>query len=313
MPAGKVTCPECQSVLRPTKPLPFGKKVKCPRCGTTFTVGADSPAARRATAAPPPAKKPESVPRRATDDEDDEEAGRTPYRFRDELEGDGGPMVDYAPDLSIRDLRGPASELVNSPSNKLLIAGVTGFLGWLVFLLTIIIATFLTDTSPADERQEALTMGPGLAGVGMTPDPPVPRAHKEEEGVFRIGSFDLTSLGSYPRYLLIPFLLPLVLGLVYSGLVSAGAVKMQSLESRPWAIATSIMVILPVNAGGLLILGWMVIGLLYGILFEGSYLIFMMTLTVGSIWVGNVAAGIWCLTVLRKPEVIAGFNYKAAR
>ena len=41
----KITCPECQSVLRPAKPVPAGKTVKCPECGSRFTVSDEEPQA----------------------------------------------------------------------------------------------------------------------------------------------------------------------------------------------------------------------------------------------------------------------------
>ena len=52
----KVSCPACEAVLRPTKPLNPGQKVKCPKCGEGFTYqpakatarpGSDTPAVAR--------------------------------------------------------------------------------------------------------------------------------------------------------------------------------------------------------------------------------------------------------------------------
>ena len=34
----KLCCPECQTTLRTSQPLRAGKRVKCPRCGTSFAV-----------------------------------------------------------------------------------------------------------------------------------------------------------------------------------------------------------------------------------------------------------------------------------
>jgi uncharacterized C2H2 Zn-finger protein len=37
MPATSFACPECQAILRPTKPLPAGARIKCPKCTHVFT------------------------------------------------------------------------------------------------------------------------------------------------------------------------------------------------------------------------------------------------------------------------------------
>src|SRR5262249_41618814 len=43
-------------------------------------------------------------------------------------EDEDKPEIDYAPDMSIKDLRGPAQAAVVRPSNYLLIASVVGFM-----------------------------------------------------------------------------------------------------------------------------------------------------------------------------------------
>src|SRR5438132_164215 len=32
----RVVCPDCKAVLKPGKPVPEGKKIKCPKCGIDF-------------------------------------------------------------------------------------------------------------------------------------------------------------------------------------------------------------------------------------------------------------------------------------
>jgi predicted Zn finger-like uncharacterized protein len=39
MPLAKLVCPKCRAVLKPAKPVPEGKTVKCPKCEETFTAG----------------------------------------------------------------------------------------------------------------------------------------------------------------------------------------------------------------------------------------------------------------------------------
>src|SRR5262249_14192975 len=42
MPVRKFTCPECEAVLRPAKPLPSGKRVTGPKCVAGFVVRGDA-------------------------------------------------------------------------------------------------------------------------------------------------------------------------------------------------------------------------------------------------------------------------------
>ena len=62
MPLTTVTCPNCNTTLKPKTPVPEGTRLKCPKCATVFAAGADAvaPAPRPA---PPPAPPP------AADDE----------------------------------------------------------------------------------------------------------------------------------------------------------------------------------------------------------------------------------------------------
>jgi len=39
-----LTCTACSALLKPAKPVPVGKKVKCPKCGAAFTAAAPPPA-----------------------------------------------------------------------------------------------------------------------------------------------------------------------------------------------------------------------------------------------------------------------------
>src|SRR5262249_49845094 len=155
---------DCEAVLKPAKPVPEGKKVKCPKCGANFTAVGDAgddaimsvEPADVAPAAPPkkkpapakPAAKP-APPAKPDDDDDDEGGTYGVVRDEDDEEEEedprgrrGGapkkskkPKIDHVPDMSIKDLRGPAQEAVVSPSNTLLIAGLVGFIGWLALLV----------------------------------------------------------------------------------------------------------------------------------------------------------------------------------
>jgi SmpA / OmlA family len=75
MPTDTVTCPSCNTTLRPKTPVPAGTRLKCPKCSTTFVTPADEELAT--AAAPRPA-------RAATED-----AG-----YADETEGMDAPDRD---------------------------------------------------------------------------------------------------------------------------------------------------------------------------------------------------------------------------
>ena len=42
MASAKLTCPECKTVLRPSKPVAPGKKIKCPKCAGIAPIPIDS-------------------------------------------------------------------------------------------------------------------------------------------------------------------------------------------------------------------------------------------------------------------------------
>src|SRR5438128_871220 len=45
MPLTTFPCPACRVVLKPTQPVPPGKKIKCPKCGHIFLTTAAGPPA----------------------------------------------------------------------------------------------------------------------------------------------------------------------------------------------------------------------------------------------------------------------------
>jgi hypothetical protein len=155
-----ITCPECNTVLRPAKPLRAGKSVKCPKCGAGFVVGGDEPAppTSKSKAPSPVQKKPApSVAPLVPQNDDDEDGDGQAYSVQTEAAADG-PKVSYALDMSIRDLRGPAMSQVIDPSNKLIIVGVSGFIGWVAFLVTL----RGSRERPGDSKQRCT----GKTGVG---------------------------------------------------------------------------------------------------------------------------------------------------
>jgi hypothetical protein len=298
-------------VLRPAKPLRAGKSVKCPKCGAGFVVGGDEPKAApaRAKTPSPVQKKPAAnavpvAPIRPPGD-DDEDGGGT-YGVTKEAENEG-TGISYAPDMSVRDLRGPAMQAVVDPSNKMIVVGVLGFIGWLTFLVLVLIPLLFPTQTPeekakiAKDRETALSI---RANSGNSLPPP-----EEESSFFDLFGMDVREIGDISVVLAILCLVPMVLGMIYSGVLSMGAVKIQNLESREWGVAASIMAMVPINAGGMICVLAMVLNIVLDLLFEGFFKWVVLGFFLVCYWGTNLACGIWMLTVLNKPDVIAGFEY----
>ena len=148
MATSRITCPDCRSVLKPARPLADGKKVKCPKCGKMFTtpglveevveVEEEQPRKSKASAKKPKAavKKtaPAPAPKKTADDDGEDDGGGIYGTVQDEEKADEDkPQIEYAPDMSIKDLRGPAQAAVVRPSNYLLlIGGVSALLDILI-------------------------------------------------------------------------------------------------------------------------------------------------------------------------------------
>src|SRR4051794_18900273 len=128
----KLVCPECSKVLRPAKPVAAGKKVRCPKCEFVFVAGEDEdedgaeeeeerPKKKKPVAAKKeaPAKKAAPTKKAAADGEEEEGA----YSLVGDNEDEDKPRINYAPDSSIKDLRGPAVLKLMPPTNKLTFSG----------------------------------------------------------------------------------------------------------------------------------------------------------------------------------------------
>jgi hypothetical protein len=341
MPVAKLICPECKKVLRPTKPLPEGKKVKCPKCGTLFAAAEpppeepapskarpaggkakpDRPAAAKAArggAAKAKAEAPAKPgPKKAEDDDDD--GGGTYGLFGgaapEEEDEEGKPRVNYALDESIKDLRGPAQERVTGPSNWLLRVGMAGVIGWLgLIVVTLIPVVFpIKDPGGEENARPARNFGKGLTGVsepgggfpGANPGKEVKEAEDKENERSPLSYFHYEL--DEQALIIIPVC---VVGFVYAALVTFGAVKVQNLESRGWGIAGSILALIPFNVLGLQVLVGMGVAVILDMMLDNppdyySFLI-MQVLSLGSI-----TAGVLNLMVLFNEDVIAGFEYVA--
>jgi hypothetical protein len=314
----KMICPECHKVLRPTKPLPVGKKVTCPKCGTVFAAreAPPDPAARqpKKEAAPArhtavkkakPAKpiKPIEQRHRLDDALDDEEDEGGTYRVIGHEDGEA-EAIDYAPDLSIKDLRGPAQSAVVRPSNFLMLAGVLGFFGWLGFMVIVLIPIIFPLKDKEDEKKQQQT-------AQVSPNPQAKQAEKSTAAqFFKIWGINFADLAEAQWYWVLLSVLGFFTGMIYSGVVTLGAVQMQNLESRAFGIVSSIMAILPLNTVGLVFLICMGLQIFLSMLFD-EWTPYMLMGLGAILCVLSAAAGLGAMVTLMKHEVVAGFEYRA--
>ena len=322
-----LSCPECDTVLKPAKPLPAGKKVKCPKCGTTFTVGddaADTAPPPKVKAAPAPTalkKKPEKKPDKPPAEEpgEDEEGGTYGIAGGDEKKEDEeeGPAISYAPDTSIKDLRGPAQAAIIKPTNQMLLCGAIGFLGWLALLIILLVPVLFPiepDEGDKDTPKPVLQFGKGLGSFGddyFGPPPQKPEnKDKENVSLYMFMGRDLAKLALFPWYMIIFLLLPILLGMCYSAVQTFGTVRAQNLESRPWGIAASIMAMIPANMGGTVMVVCMLISFLMNMVVDDPDTIAYMIYFIGGIlFLLQIGAGVYLLVTLMNEDVIAGFAF----
>jgi hypothetical protein len=323
MAVAKLTCPKCKAVLRPARPVEEGKKVKCPKCTTVFAARAEEEeaiAAKPAAKGAPAAKKPSSAapakkgapaakksppkkveepekPKKYVDPDDD---GPAVYSFvhdpkddvdEDDDDEDDETKIDFNPDLSVKDPRGPAQAAVIKPSNFLmavsvltLVANVTaiGFAVWPMIF--------------ADSRLEPkdVLKDPQKKGAPLMKEEKDLNS-KEKDEFYAIDDLDLID-----RWIRVGMGTFCVL---YSGFMCIGCVKMQQLESYRWAWTAVIMALIPV--GGI----WAIEYFMY----DRYYMLDEWASTV--LWnvfpAANIAAGIVCMVTLRDPKVQAGFTARS--
>lgn len=320
MASARITCPDCKSVLRPAKPVPDGKKVKCPKCGKPFTTpglveGPEKPLrktapANKTKAAVKKGNGPKPPPQKADFDDDDDDGGGI-YSFvgageeEQEKAEEDKPQIEYAPDLSIKDLRGPAQEAVVKPSNlMLLIGGLSALCNiflicwsfWpMVFSESVVnwdkvLREHYKDDKNALQRIDGIKVYKDIKDKDLE----IVQEAEEEETKWRFGY-----MGGFIGML------------IYNAIAIIGAVKMQNLESRRWGIASSIMLLFPMGCGGLscLIGGvffftlgtWILeeMGLYYSIGLAALPYLF-------ALYVGATS-----LHILMSQQVIDGFEYVA--
>jgi hypothetical protein len=325
MPLTKLTCPKCCATLKPAKPVPEGKTIKCPKCEELFKAGETAADARaRAEAAK---KKPAGAAADKPAEEEEEEATYAVVRDEDiekkveeaerrkrkrmmkakqkkkgagadDDEEDEPDEDDLAAqllrNLKVKDPRGRAQELVVSPSNWLLRTGLVGFFGWVIaFIFFIIPVVFpnLPDTSDEETKRIAEQEKAREAkekGLDSTKKLPT--------------KFDVFQWTQERWWAVAIFVTVLLLGLVHAGLIAFGAVRLQGLESYRWAITSCILTILPLYMAPL----WL-----------GLYWFFDNMLDAEPAWGPPCVVFLWgpivgglCLKAVLNEKVKRGFAYK---
>jgi predicted Zn finger-like uncharacterized protein len=328
----RITCPDCKSVLKPAKPVPDGKKVKCPKCGNTFTtpglVEEVFEVVEEADEAPREAKgmdrkgkaalkkktgsgKPTAKKKKRYDDDDDEGGGvySVAGGTGEEKEEDK-PEINYAPDMSIKDLRGPAQASVVKPSNHMMLLGGLSALAS-IFLICVSFWPMVFSEHILD-HEEVLEKHYKVSGDkdAATKIKGIPKDRKdlkkedaavveEKEDERRTNLFILMGISIFV--------------LIYNAIEVVGAVKMQNLESRRWGIASSIMMLLPFGTGGLsMLIGGGFYFTIGAMLFDDESMRTLYCCVLGGIvYLIAIAVGVSSLRTLMSQEVIDGFEYVA--
>lgn len=212
----KYVCPECEAVLRPAKPVPAGRKIRCPRCEHIFAATPSGAAPAAASEKPGKIRLSfDDIPSLAEHDEEEADDGEVRgYRVErapdpdEEAEERKKQKVHYGDlrDKFEKKKRGPAMAKVVTPANILLWEGATLCIGGIGLVIYAIWPMVFNEEplSSSRQKEQFLLMGGG------------------------------------------------VLAFIYGALICVGASKMQYLESYKWAMTGAIMS--SILGGGLLAL-----------------------------------------------------------
>jgi hypothetical protein len=179
-----------------------------------------------------PSKKPDRRDRYDDDDDYDEDDD-------DHVEGaDEKADVSVVPDLTVKDPRGIAQELIIRPSNWLMLVTVLDIVLIVVGMAYNLIPIFF---SLPPETDRVSTVNPGSPGAAQAQ---AKESAKKQSGTF---GWDTPDFG-LAKWLvvLITFLLGGFL-LAYEGAIISGCVRMQNLETYGWCIAACIMAMVPIG------------------------------------------------------------------
>ncbi|MFM7149927.1 MAG: hypothetical protein ACKO23_08805, partial [Gemmataceae bacterium] len=298
----RLICPECNSSLRLSKPVPPGRKVKCPRCEALFSPGNPSPKTSPAKKDPPPSRKEgQSVQRPSgkkpasnkPSPEKKPKQEEEVYGYIKDQSEEQKETINYAPDLSVKDPRGPAIVTVTRPSTTLQFVGMLGALGWLVMFVILIIPTVFPLTPDAKELERIKMEKDRAERMGQK--------EKEKDGPKGPGFFNVYGYDAGEYFLVL--MIPMILLFVYSCLVVGGGIKMQNLESRPWGIFSSVLCMLPFHVVGLGVVTFIVMQYALSMIMDDfDFITLVISVMIGIEYLICLAVGIWSLTTLMKED-----------
>jgi hypothetical protein len=298
MAVSRLTCPECGRVLRPAKPVAAGKKVRCPECDTVFVAGEEDDDRPRRPAAPKGGKTAAAGGKKSAPKKQEAEEVYGYIKDPDEEDEDKKPRIDYAPDESIKDLRGPAIVILTGPVTKLQMVGMFGVIGWVLLFVLLLIPTVFPITPDEKEKEKAKQDAMMAKQKGKDAKPAAPKG----PGFFSAFGFDFSG------YFVI-LMVPMIAMAVYSAMVVGGGIKAQNLESRRWGIAASIMAMLPIHIAGLGMVTFMVFQWAMTLVMdEPEYL--LLSVIVGVEYLISLGVGAVALKALMNEDVIAGFEFE---
>jgi hypothetical protein len=296
-----------------------GKRVKCPKCGNLFTTPGlveddEEERPHRAKAANKKEKaaikkgaEPEAAAKKHADD-DDESGGIYSYVPEKEVEKEDKPDIEYAPDMSIKDLRGPAQEAVVKPSNYvILLGGINCLCDLLLICISFWPMVFMDHIF---DHETFLEKHYKKLGTKEAADK-IKSIPKERKDVKKEDLAALEEAEDERRIQLFISLGVFIFLFFYHAVTIVGAVRVQNLESRGWGIASSIMTMIPLGSGGL---SSLIGGVFYFTI--GSWILDEMAMPY-AIGLGVVAylitllVGVWLLRTLLSQVVIDGFEYVA--
>lgn len=349
----QIQCPGCKTKLQLPDETKPGTRVQCPACKKVLALpGAPTnppPAgAPKKQPAPPPKPTPAPAPAPAPSSlEDDDEAGLYGVRkdpdLDDEEEEEEAPAkgkskgpakppkkkkpnINYAPDTSIKDLRGPAMTHVVQPSNYMMlqcglvmvtaIASIAMSVWPFMFqerVLTPAVALkpYYADKMAAGGQEGKLAKSRWDRIDGNWVEWPREKKAKEDDTGFSRGEpmkdfeYEAAMVEVNKHYpFAVAWLVLSMLILAYALTVAFGAVKMQSLESYAWSMTSAILAMLPFGAIGLLVYFFKP-----SMDFQNDMPIILFVLAVEAIF--TLLVGLMNLAVLLKQEVKAGFAYRS--
>jgi phage FluMu protein Com len=265
----QVACPSCGAVLKPAKPIEAGKKIKCPKCTAIFEAKSEKPGVKPTPAKPAPkplgkagiqkgksgAPAPPVDPSKALVEQIGTyafAAGEAPPQNVDEedeeYDDDDERKIVYAPDLSIKDPRGPAQARLVRPSNAVIFCGVIGCLVGLLLIGYGVFPLIFSEYRPRGSPSKWLkSQKPGMGDV--------------EKEYKDLTAAERTEIDETDREEMLWHYGAMGVGawfLLYSSVIAVGGVKMQSLESYRWAMTASIMAILPLHPAAGIAIGIMI-------------------------------------------------------